>query len=236
MFRSNISLIAALVLAAIVGGCAKAVVDISEKPELTLPKPDKIVVNDFAVTPDEVKLDKGIAATIYRDAQGRTLTENEKLAGKHLANKLSEKIVEGLNKDGIPAVRGKGSVWVPTPSTATLTGQFVTVDQGNQSERVWIGFGVGNDEVRTNCQVIQDGKLVAKGSTRTEGSLKPGMIVGLASGSAAGTVGASAAMGLAGAGLSETFLAGVDADATRTANEIVKKIHGYYVERGWLAK
>ena len=84
--------------------------------------------------------------------------------------------------------------------------------------------------------MYQGGKMIAKGETRTIPSLKPGMAASVATGSVLGTVGTAVVVGGTATGFSEAFLAGVDADAARTATAVHKNIHDYYVKRGWLPK
>jgi hypothetical protein len=114
-----------------------------------------------------------------------------------------------------------------------LNGDFMSIDQGDQSKRVWLGFGLGGSEIRTRVQAMQGGQLVAQAQTTTNSSLKPGMLTSIGVGAAAES-GAAVAVGAAGTGLSEAFLTTVEADARRTAKEIAKKMKTAYVERGWL--
>jgi hypothetical protein len=220
-------------LAVTLGGCASAQVDQTYKSG-ALPKPDMIIVRNFAVTDAEVQLDKGVMATAVRNAGDQSQSDEEVQVGHIISDKLAQKLVDELNKQGIPAVRDGLDVH-PSNTTAIISGEFMRVDQGNQSARVWIGFGLGGSSVDTQVQVYQGSRLVAEGTTSTKASLKPGMVASVATGSVAGTVGASVAMGAAGAGLSETFMAGANEDASRTAVQIAKRIKQAYVERGWMA-
>ena len=214
------------------GGCASATVDQTKRAGV-LPKPDMVLVTNFAVTPAEVTLDRGLMATAMRDASDRTLNEEENVVGHLVAEKLAQALVEELRNQGIPAARPGPNVRT-SATTAVVTGQFVTVDQGNQSARVWIGFGMGGSQLQTRVQIVQDGQVVAIGETSTKAGIKPGMLVS-AGASAAADSGAALAVGAAGTGLSESFLATVQADATRTAKEVAAAIKRAYVARGWMA-
>jgi hypothetical protein len=237
MFKQLVCSFAGLALSALglatLGGCAGAKVSPTVRAG-AIPKPDLIVINDFAVTPSEVKLDKGVLATAMRDAKHGSPTQEEEQLGHMVSEKLAQTLVEELRKDGIPAARPRNNPKT-TDTTAFLSGQFITIDQGNQSARVWVGFGLGGSELRTRVQVAQGGELVAEAETATKSSLKPGMLVSLGTGSAAGS-GASIAAGAIGGGVSETLLATVEADASRTAKEVAKKIRQAYVDRGWMAR
>jgi hypothetical protein len=202
------------VVAAVVGGCASANVSKGSVTAAPRSKPDVIVVYDFAVAPSDVKLDRGVMAAAFRDTEERQPNEEEMKVGRMVSDKLSTVLVEELRKKGIAATRSSSPVQI-TPTTAQLYGQFVTVDQGNQTVRVWIGFGLGGSDTRTRAQIVQNGELVQSVETATKASLKPGII---------------------GAVTTEIFTADVEADATRTAKALAERIHQAYLDRGWLTK
>ena len=213
------------------GGCASAKVT-QTKGAGPLPKPDMIVVRDFAVTPAEVTLDRGVMASAVRDSKGRAASEEEVQVGYLVADRLAQSLVEELRAAGIPAARA-GEKTVISGTTAILQGEFLTIDEGDQTKRVWVGFGLGGSQVRTRIQVVQGGKVVAEAETATKSSLKPGMLTSLGASAAAGTA-TSVVVGAAGQGVSEAFIANVEADAKRTAKEVAKKVRQAYKERGWL--
>ena len=215
-----------------IGGCASAKVNPTMPASKTLPRPDVLIVHDFAVTPSDVQLDKGIVASIYRDGMGPPATPEEVTVGRMVANKMSEKVVADLRQAGINAVRAGPDVH-PTATSGELQGQFEKVNQGNQSQRVWVGFGLGGSELHARGEYIQNGKVVSQGTATTTSNLKPGM---LASGAAAVATGGAAplAVGAAATVYSEAFTAGVEADASRMAAEVARKARQYYIDRGWL--
>ena len=114
-----------------------------------------------------------------------------------------------------------------------LTGQFITIDKGNQTKRVWIGFGMGGSELRTRMQISQGGELIAEAETATKSSLKPGILTSLGVGAAASTITPIVVGGVT-TGVSETLLGTIEADAKRTAKEVAKKVKKAYQDRGWL--
>jgi hypothetical protein len=219
-------------LMVILGGCATATVDQTKKTTEPLPQPDMVIVNDFAVTSAEAKLDRGMMAKVMRDSDSRSVSEEEDKIGHMVADKLSESLVEELRKVGVKAARA-GSQVKPSESTIMLTGQFITIDKGNQTARVWIGFGMGGSELRTRMQISQGGKLVAEAETATKSSLKPGMLTSLGVGAVASTVVPIVVGGVA-TGVSEALLGTIEADAKRTAKEVAKKVEKAYRDRGWL--
>jgi hypothetical protein len=216
----------------ILGGCATAKVDQTKKTTGPLPRPDMVIVNDFAVTSAEIKLDQGVMAKVMRDSDSRSISEEENKVGHLVASKLSESLVEELRKVGIKATRA-GSQVKPSKTTLMLTGQFITIDKGSQTKRVWIGFGMGGSELRTRIQATQGIRLIAEAETVTKSSVKPGMLTSLGIGAAASTV-VPIVIGGVLTGVSETFLGIVEKDAARTAKEVAKKVEKAYQDRGWL--
>jgi hypothetical protein len=216
----------------ILGGCPKAYVTQTRATVGPLPRPDMIVVYDFAVTPAEVKLDQGIMQKALRDSSSRAVSKEETVLGHAIANKLSEDLVAELRKAGIAATRAGLQVY-PSATTVVLTGEFINIDEGDQTKRIWIGFGLGGTELQTRVQLIQGGQLIAEGETKTRSSLKPGMLVsgGLAAG-------AESVVPLVVGGtvhtVSETVRGTIEADAARTAEQVAERVKKAYQERGWL--
>ncbi len=216
----------------ILGGCATAKVDQTKKTTGPLPGPDMVIVNDFAVTSAEIKLDQGAMKKVMRNSDSRSVSEEEDKVGHMVADKLSDSLVEELRKVGIEATRASSQVR-PSSTTLVLTGQFITIDKGSQTKRVWIGFGMGGSELRTRIQAIQDVRLIAEAETVTKSSVKPGMLTSLGIGAAASNV-VPIVIGGVTTGVSEAFLGIVEADAKRTAKEVAKKVEKAYQDRGWL--
>ena len=221
-----------LVLPLILGGCASAKINPLKKATGPLPRPDMVIINDFAVKSADVKLDQGVMAKVMRDNDSRAVSEEEDKIGHLVADKLSQFLVEELRNKGIPATRA-GSNVKPTGTTLTLTGQFLTIDKGNQTKRVWVGFGMGGSELGTRMQAWQGGKMIAEAETVTTSSLKPGMLTSLGVGAAATSV-APLVVGGVTTGLSEKVLGTIEADAKHTAKEVAKRVEQAYRDRGWL--
>jgi hypothetical protein len=217
---------------AILAGCPSASVTATKTTPGPLPKPDMIVVYDFAVTSAEVKLDSGVMQKAMRDTSSRAISEEENALGHLVANKLSEDLVKELRKAGIAATRAGAQVQASN-TTVHLTGEFITIDEGNQTARIWVGFGLGGTQLRTRVQLVQGGELVAAGETATKSSMKPGMLV-----SAGVAAGAESAVPLVVGGtahtVSETVRGTIEADAGRTAEEVAKRVKKAYQDRGWL--
>lgn len=213
-------------------GCGTAAVHTTKKTEGQLPKPDMVVVHDFAVTASDITLDQGAMATAIRDTRDLNVSEEAQRIGHAVADRLSTELVDELRVQGIPATRAAKNVRT-SAATLELTGQFITIDEGNQTARVWLGFGMGGTDLQTRVQAWQNKQLVAEGETTARSGLKPGMLTSLGMGAAASTV-TPVVVGAATTGFSETLKATVEADAKRTAIEVAKRVKKAYQDRGWL--
>jgi hypothetical protein len=210
--------------------------------EQRLPKPERVIVDDFAVAPEDVLLNQGRLARLQRnrprifDIFGQSSPDAERLkAGRQAADALARRLVERLTALGLPAERAAVGSPVP-PGSIAVEGQFVTVDEGNRAQRVTIGFGLGRSEVMTEVQLYygtdNEPQLLRNLETKIQSSAKPGAAVTMGAGAAVGVGSAALSGGLGAAG---ELGATVEADARRTADEIVKQLTPLFVAQGWIA-
>jgi hypothetical protein len=227
--------LALLLLGATVAGfgCAGARVDVAQPAPSEVPQPDFLIVERFAVSPADVKLDRGLSAQALRGFQERALNDEERRVGAAVATVLAEELVRLLREAGIPAYVDS---YAPTATrtTALIQGQFLSVDEGDRTQRVWLGFGLGGTKLHIKYEVLQDGGAVAQGEVTTTSNLKPGILASLGVGAAAGSIGTAAAIGGGTAVASEALLVSVDKDAKQAAKAAFERIRQTYKDRGWL--
>lgn len=193
-----------------------------------LPKPDIVVVQSFAVAPDEVKLDRGLSAEMQQAMRGTSRSAQEQQAGQQVSDAIAEKIAAHIRDLGLEA-----QVGTEAPASAThpliITGQLVSIDEGNRTERMVIGFGLGRSDVRALAQVHAAGvpQPVLQIEVDAKSGLKPGV-------AAAGPMGLTAVVVNVGLGVvSEAASADVVADADRAASGISKQLANYFGQQGW---
>ena len=226
-----------LFVAAVFGlGCASTQVETKQTfLEGQLPRPDRILVYDFAVSPGEVRLDRGISAKLADAAKGTPRSAQEREVGRKVADALSEHLVQYIRKLGLPAQRGFGSP--PTWGTSLeIEGSFLSIDEGNRTERVVIGLGAGRSDVETDVRLYQGADLLEEFHTVAKSGRKPGAAETMGVGAAAGNLAVSAAATAAVSAGSEAFGANVEADASRTAKEIAKKLADFFVRQNWITE
>jgi hypothetical protein len=222
-------------LLALATGCAQTDVDVTRTAPAGLPKPDRVLVRNFAVTRSEVELDAGLGPSLLRSVSGEVDSEQERQAGRAASNALAEELVKQLREKGIDAARaGRDTPY--TAKTLMIAGQFVTLDEGNQTLRTVVGFGLGGSEVRTITKFFQGGRLIAEAETSADSGYKPGAGVTMGVGAAAGTAAVAAGVAAGTTTASELLMTSIEAGSRRTAREIADRIHDAFVERGWLER
>jgi hypothetical protein len=186
-----------------------------------LRKPERILVYDFAVSPEDAKP-----------------TEEEAKVGRNVADILAAELVKAIGELGIPAERARHGSRVPNGMLA-IEGQFVHIDEGSRALRMLIGFGAGASEIRTLVDVYMGGPrgktLVEEFKTKAESSKKPGFGVGMGAGAVVGAISAAgAAAGGAAGGVFESK-ASIEADARRTAKEVARHLAVLFARQDWIA-
>jgi hypothetical protein len=226
--------LAALLLLA---SCGPTKVKTTEEYTGKLPRPDRILVYDFAVSPDEVKHDTGLSAEIVRAVEGKPRTADELKIGHAAAGALAKELVKKIQGFGLPAERAAGVP--PTSGNILLVqGQLVSVDQGNRTERVVIGFGAGRTDVKANVQVYD---ITAEGKQKVEqlqadakSGRKPGMALMMGAGALAGHLLTSAVVSGTVSAAGEASWETVEADARRLAKDVAKELGQFFVAQEWI--
>lgn len=231
--------IAPVLLAALLAvACAPTNVQTTFEREGPAPRPERILVYDFAVAPDEVQLDRGLSAELEQMAKGTPRTQQELQIGRAAAKALSDELVKKITDMGLPAQRvvGVPANWA---NAVLVEGQFLSIDEGNRTERVVVGLGAGRSSVRTDVQIYEarGTQLVrlADFMTDAKSGYKPGAAETMGMGAAAGDLAVSAAVTAVGTVASEALGVNAQADARRTAADVAEKLKAYFVQQGWIA-
>jgi hypothetical protein len=149
-------------------GCAETSVTPSFRATQGLPKPDRVLVFDFAVTPEEAGAERRSGAAVQTDEDVRV--------GKALARGVSLQLVSELRSRGMESHRAADSA-APGETTASVRGGFLRTDGGDSASNT-VGFTLSGGQVRTRVQVVQGTglnlQLVGEGQIVTPSGLKRG--------------------------------------------------------------
>lgn len=234
MTTRTLSMVAALCLAL---GCAPTNVETTYSRSIAIPRPNRVLVYDFAVAPDEVHLDRGVVGKAELKMSHKTPTELERAVGHDVAKQLALELANKITAMGIPAQR----VWgVPAQwgDVVVVEGQIVSVNQGNEAERVVIGLSAGKSDVRAIAQLFgvqANGlALLEQFDSDVSSGFMPGMAETMGAGAIGGHLAVAAAAGVLTHTVGEKMSASVDAEAKRSADAIAKQLQPYFQSHGWL--
>lgn len=224
-----------LVLLLLVSGCASTDVTSRQTYEgAALPRPNRIIVQQFGVTPGEVPS----GSVLAQQAAGTTpQTAEDVQAGRQLSAALTTQLVSDLRGAGLPAVQAEGQT-PAQPGDIVVTGNFFSVDEGSAGKRVLLGFGAGAADLRTEVEVFQmtpQGlRRLAGGTLDSEGNKMPGLAAPLALYAVT-----SSPVGLIVVGTSKLYGAAtgsntIEAAGKRTADAIAAEIEAAARKQGWI--
>jgi hypothetical protein len=228
----------AIAALALLAACTSAQSQIETAGE-SLPRPEVVLVDTFAVSPDDVQLDEGLSTEIeqsIRARSGTSRTDQELQAGRQVADAIADKLVVEISDMGLRAQRGS-AVPAGVQNALLVKGQVVSIDEGNRTERVMVGLGAGRSDVRTQVQVYEVTPAGRRLIDRIEIDAKSGLTPGMAETMGVGALGGHLLVATAvGGGMhvaSETLGADVVADADRAAKGIAKQLAALLAKQGW---
>jgi len=217
-------------------GCAST--QMSDREAYTggkLPKPGRIIVDDFVVSPDD--LPTWAEAQLEVEPATKPMTPDELEAGRALGASVAEELVAKIDAMGLNAVRSTGQA-APVQNDLVMIGYFTSIDKGSAAERVVVGFGKGDASLSTHVAAyrMNAGSLekLGSGTTTTSGGKGPGVIL-----PAVVTIATANPIGLAvgGAIKAEGEISGrgtIKGSGKQTADKIAQVLEMRFREQGWI--
>src|SRR5262245_21814787 len=222
---------------AVLAGCATT--NVSERHsnigDEKLPRPDRIIVYDFAATRADVPAGSAIAGQFAQYDTPQTPEQIE--AGRKLGAQIAKELVADIQKMGLPAVRATGQP-APRINDIVIKGYLLSVEEGSAGKRVMVGFGSGNAELKTvveGFQMTPQGlRQLGSGQLDAGGNKTPGLLVPLAVAAAtASPIGliVGGVVKLSGEGSGSATVEGA---GKRTADTISEQLRVAFEKQGWI--
>jgi hypothetical protein len=204
----------------------------------SLPKPEQIIVFDFAVTPGDVKVDSGLSARAARSVEGKSTDEEQQKDAKKVARVLAKKLVQEISDMGLPAVHESDPAIAGSNVNLLVRGSFVSVDEGDRGERVAIGLGVGKSKVVIEVELVdwvsEGERVVDRFKVTAKSGDNPGAAETMGAGAIAGHLLVSTAVTAGAQTANESFGANVEADTGRAAKHAATLMKKFFVAQGWI--
>lgn len=230
----------AVLLCLLVAGCSSAHVNtMAGGVTDTLPRPTAVVVTDFAITPDQVRLDSGVSAAFMRARNGQPRSALQLQAAQETQAALSETLVAKLDSYGLPAQRMAAEA-TPPPGSLLIQGQILKLDEGNRMRRTMVGLGAGRSTLSTDTQLYSVAdparpRFLRAFAGSADSGRMPGAVETMGAGAAADRIATSAATTAATHAGSEARRTGNQALADKVADALAHEIGTYAVSQGWIA-
>jgi hypothetical protein len=220
----------------VLAGCAST--NVTERQAYTgekLARPDRIIVYDFAATPDEVHAESALPTATAGAATPQTPKDIEE--GRKLGAEVARQLVVDLQNMGLPAVQAVGQ---PQPQVGDIVikGSFVSVEEGSAGKRVLLGFGAGASDLRTvveGYQMTAQGlRKLGGGELNSGGNKTPGMVAPLVVAAAtANPIGLVVVGGMKAYG-EASGSSTIEGRAKATADQIAAQLKVAAQKQGWI--
>lgn len=234
--RNIVAIVSCLVVMVVATGCAST--KVTERQQLvygSLPRPDHILVYDFAATPADVPRSSDFANPSYRPPLPQT--SEEIAAGRQAGAQVAAELVEQIRAMGLPAQQA--STWVkPQINDIVIRGYFVSIDEGSAAKRVAIGFGSGSSQLSTAVEgyqmTAQGLRKLGSGTVQSGGSKTPGAALGVV-----GLIATANPVGLIVGGGMKVYgeasgSSKIEGRAKATAQEIADQLKIRFKDQGWI--
>jgi Domain of unknown function (DUF4410) len=170
-----------LFVVAVVAACAQT--QTSDRKILVdekIPRPDHIWVYDFAATPADVPADSRVAGQVAKD--GPPQTAEQIALGREIGAELANALAAEITAMGLPAEHATSQT-TPAVDDLVIRGTLLSVEAGSATERVAIGLGKGDAELKVaveGYQMTDHGlRELGSGDLDTSASKTPGAAVPL---------------------------------------------------------
>jgi Domain of unknown function (DUF4410) len=201
-----------------------------------LPRPDTVIVTDFLATPADVTLDRGLGARLRAIASGASGPAQQSEDERAVTAAISKVLVEEIHKLGLPATQSNE----PDAQAGTklvVSGQILSIDEGNRTQRNLIGLGAGRSAVQAQAEAYyytsgSQPVEVERFTADAESSSKPGAAETMGVGAVTGRVVESAAVD---AGAGAALGGDVESDGDRLGKAIAKQLTKFFQDQGWVA-
>ncbi len=229
-----VQILAVTLSAVCAGACARAVVrPETEVRNFGLPRPEHIVVYDFAITEAELT---GSPGSITNETSGTSEGKQKHDIGRQAANAIAEELVRGLRDFGFAVERRPRGTPIASHQLL-IDGMFLDVDEGNRLERLVIGFGAGASKVDTEVDVYygRGRRKLLVFRTHADSGKMPGAAATMGAGVAVeGGITAGMAAASAAEGTVKEYQSEVERMAGHSADQAVAFLSEFFAKQDWI--
>jgi hypothetical protein len=217
-------------------GCAST--EVTERQEYKggkLPRPHHIWVYDFAATPAEVPSGSALAGQPVEHPVSQTPEQIE--TGRKMGELIATQLVEEIFNMGLLARKASSST-MPEINDLVIRGYLLSIDEGDATKRVAVGFGSGASHLTVAAEgfqmTAQGLRKLGGGKGEAGGGKTPGGAVGVA-----GLIVTGNPVGLIVGGGAKAYgeysgSSKIEGRAKAIAKEIAETIKPKFQQQGWI--
>jgi hypothetical protein len=235
--KPAVCLVSCLIAIVMVGGCASTKTKVTDREiHVTekVPRPDNILIYDFAATPADVPADSSFAGA----ATASTPQTPEQIeTGRRVGAAIATGVAEEVRRMGLPAERASMQS-APKINDIVIRGYLLSVSEGSTAKRVAIGFGAGASELSVAVEgyqmTAQGLRKLGSGAGTSGGNKTPGAAVpaGVAI-ATANPIGLVVVTGMKGYG-EVSGSSRIEGRVEKISKEIAKQMEPRFREQGWI--
>ena len=218
----------------LLAGCNTRVTPTGAPAAVLLPRPTMIVVDDFVIDADAVRVDPGIGGVARREMSGQDVTQAQAAATDAVRDAVRDTLIKSIAGMNLPVQPGGAPA--PAGAYVEIRGDVLSINEGNRTRRTLVGFGAGRSSVQATTHVYYmtpgaPPQLLQTYDASAESNRTPGLGIGAASAAAGAVAGAAAN---AGAHVATIGSSDVDADAKRLAERLASNLGSLFAQQGWI--
>ncbi|MFA6600017.1 MAG: DUF4410 domain-containing protein [Candidatus Omnitrophota bacterium] len=235
-YRSPFKWMAGCLLLAVFAGCAST--EVTSETKYTGPKiarPKRILIDDFTSNLSDVPATSPLRSQLSAKTAPNSVESGE--VGRKLGVQIASDLASEIQGMGLIATRSAKAT-PPRQGDIVIKGYFMTLDEGSAAQRMGLGFGSGNAELKVRVegyQMTATGlKYLAGGEASADGAKTPGAAVGIAVAIAtANPVGVIVGSSVKGAG-EVTGKDTIEGEGRRIAKLVASKLRQAFERQGWI--
>lgn len=219
-------------------GCAQTNVrTTNEIANAGLPRPQQVLIYNFAVSPADIQQNSSIFSKLSRNMGNSDQTAQQIQLGREVADALATELTQKIAAMGLNPVRAVDNMPVPQGSIL-ITGHFVKIDEGNRLRRNVIGLGLGQSSLDTEVRLLAPGpsgyaELITFEAHADSGDMPGAAVMGPA-GAAAGAATAAVIATNAVVGGVKSYKSSSAEQAKKIAGKISDQLAKYFAQQGWI--
>lgn len=221
-----------------IAGCAQT--DVRTSNEIAssgLPRPQQVLIYNFAVSPADVQQNSSIFARLKRNIGNSNQTAEQIQLGREVADALATELTQKIAAMGLNPKRAIANMPVP-PGSIVITGQFVNIDEGNRLRRNVIGLGLGESSIDAEVSLLAPGpsgytELAAFEAHADSGNMPGAAVMGPAGVAAGAGTAAVVGTNVAISG-GKSYKSASAQQAKKIADKISEQLARYFAQQGWI--